>query len=95
VSFQETRAVGFLTLPSKSFLEYRNGSDAPKVLDSFDLEPSFDVSYFDCTPFDELRNRSVLPKKYNCESIESPASMASPGWSLAIVAFVTSVLWFF
>ncbi|KAM5344428.1 hypothetical protein ACJ41O_012964 [Fusarium nematophilum] len=62
----------------KSFLEARAGNDSsvPKVLEEFSLVPLEDENSaeLDCTPFEELKNRSVLPEEYYCQSREASSS---------------------
>ncbi|KAF4458953.1 hypothetical protein FALBO_14297 [Fusarium albosuccineum] len=79
----------------ESFLEHRNGSDAPKVSYQFDLQPGwYEQSIIDCTPFEELRNRSVLPEYYGCKDKESSASITRLSWAFTAVAFLISALHF-
>ncbi|WAO95866.1 Hypothetical protein NCS54_01351200 [Fusarium falciforme] len=82
-----------------SFLAARNGSNPPKVLDSFYLAQAplqwSEPMGFNCTPFEELYNRSVLPENYRCENYDSlsSASHVWMSWGFVGVAFLSSVLY--
>ncbi|KAH6885182.1 hypothetical protein B0T10DRAFT_492149 [Thelonectria olida] len=81
-----------------SFLQDRNSSNASKVLDHFGISPFWaeeeNATDFDCTPFDALHNRSVLPKDYSCGSYKSSASSTQVYWSFVTIALLTSVIRF-
>ncbi|RTE85278.1 hypothetical protein BHE90_000012 [Fusarium euwallaceae] len=79
-----------------SFLAARNGSNPPKVLNSFYLAQAAaqysEPMGFNCTPFEELYNKSVLPEKYECLNYNSlsSASHVWVSWGVVGVAFLSS-----
>ncbi|KPM41371.1 hypothetical protein AK830_g5191 [Neonectria ditissima] len=81
---------GFFT----SFLQDRNSSkNASKVLDQFLVTPRWliedNATDFNCTPFRELRDRSVLPEEYECTAYEvSSASATTVVWGLVATALL-------
>ncbi|KAH6898884.1 hypothetical protein B0T10DRAFT_578751 [Thelonectria olida] len=60
-----------------SFLDYHaNGNNSLKVLKEFTISPNQNQeTSFNCTPFDDLKSRGVLPSDYKCDNVtESAAS---------------------
>lgn len=82
---------------SASFLQDRNSSkNASKVLDEFIVSPLWlikdNATDFNCTPFDELRNQSVLPEDYECGAYEVSAGATPVIWSFAAIALLMSAI---
>ncbi|KAI0012197.1 hypothetical protein F4779DRAFT_626118 [Xylariaceae sp. FL0662B] len=80
----------------ESFLANANSTNATRVLDRFELVPS-QKSKFDCAPFDELRDRGVLPAIYACKSVpdnsaSAPAVQKSVVVIMALVAMAISLM---
>ncbi|KAH7015499.1 hypothetical protein EDB80DRAFT_889696 [Ilyonectria destructans] len=61
-----------------SFMEnHADGNNTQKVLEEFTIDPNpFQAIAFNCTPFDELKSRGVLPDDYSCKN--ATTSVASP-----------------
>ncbi|EEU35631.1 uncharacterized protein NECHADRAFT_86840 [Fusarium vanettenii 77-13-4] len=82
-----------------SFLAARNGSNPPKVLDYFHLAQApaqySEPMGFNCTPFEELYNKSVLPENYECLNYNSlsSASHVWMSWGFVGVALLSSVFY--
>ncbi|KAH7155978.1 hypothetical protein EDB81DRAFT_715893 [Dactylonectria macrodidyma] len=82
-----------------SFLQDRNSSNASKVTESFGVGPEWyseeDKPHFDCTPFQELVDRSVIPKDgFRCRDYSSAASVTAEPivWSVTAIALLMSVI---
>jgi hypothetical protein len=60
-------------------MEYHaNGNNSLKVLEEFTIVPNGNqATAFNCTPFDDLKSRGVLPSDYKCENVTTE-SAASP-----------------
>ncbi|KAH7144113.1 hypothetical protein B0J13DRAFT_635021 [Dactylonectria estremocensis] len=85
-----------------SFLQGRNSSNASKVLEGFSVAPKWfseeDQPHFDCTPFDALRDQSVLPREgYRCRDYTSGSlSTASPViWTIFVIPLLMGLILIF
>lgn len=81
---------------SDTWMDYHaNGNNSLRVLQEFTITPSSNqVTAFNCTPFDELRSRGVLPSNYNCNNVTESAASSSAlprgwhyGFASAAIAF--------
>lgn len=56
---------------------HADGNNTQKVLEEFTIDPNPSQAIaFNCTPFDELQDRGVLPDDYSCTN--ATTSVASP-----------------